>query len=400
MVSLNVTKELGEVMIKISDKSKCVGCYACYSSCPLGCISMKEDGEGFRYPYVDKERCVNCRKCEAVCPVIKRPTLKGEGETCFAAYSRDAEIRYNSSSGGVFSVFAKAVLNCGGVVFGAAFDSEFQVYHIQISSLDELEKVRGSKYVQSRIEDAYIRAKECLVNGRLVYFSGTPCQIEGLNNYLGKRYDNLITQDFICHGVPAPFVWKKYIEDVKEKLQSGIKKVSFRDKTLGWRRYSLKIEGENDAYEMSSFLDNPMMRAYLRDVCLRPSCYVCPSKGVVRSSDITLADFWNVSDYIDHFDDNKGIDLIVCHSKKGRELLKDNLKDLVCYEVDIGAANNNISMNKSSRLPRNRDEFIDALNRINFSDAVEEYCTIPLSERVKTKIKIVLKNLSRLSRRK
>ena len=356
-------------MIEILDKSKCVGCHACYSSCPRRCLSMQEDNEGFLYPLVDKEQCINCKRCEAVCPVVIRPSLHMYDEVCFAAYSKDERIRRGSSSGGVFSVLAESVLKCGGVVFGAAFDSEFQVHHIQIASSEELEKLRCSKYVQSRIEDTYKEARNYLKSGRKVYFSGTPCQIDGLNNFLGREYNNLITQDIICHGVPAPFVWRKYLNQVKEKMQTGIRGVTFRDKTLGWRN--------------------------LRDTCLRPSCYKCPSKGVKRSSDITLADFWNISDFIADFDDNKGVDLIVCHSEKGRDLLRTVSESVVYQEVSVRAATENIPMNNSPHLPKNRQEFIASLNTGSFSDSVDKYCSIPFSERVHTKIKHIIKKISR-----
>lgn len=382
-------------MIEILDKSRCVGCHACYSSCSRGCLSMQEDGDGFLYPYVDKEQCINCKRCETVCPVLKKPLLSFYDEKCFAAYSKDDEIRKNSSSGGVFTVFAESVLECGGIVFGAAFDTEFQVHHVRVTSSEELTKLRGSKYVQSRIEGTYKEAQKYLKNGRLVYFSGTPCQIDGLKNFLGREYENLITQDIICHGVPAPFVWRKYLEQVKEKLKTDIKRVFFRDKTFGWRKYSLKIYGENGSYERSIFLDNPMMRAYLRDICLRPSCYKCPSKGVKRSSDITLADFWNISDFIDNFDDNKGIDLIVCHSEKGSSLLRKVSESVVCQEVSVRAANENISMNNSPHLPKTRQDFIGSLNTGSFSDSVDKYCKITFSERLYTKIKLILKNINR-----
>lgn len=382
-------------MIRISDKSKCVGCHACYSSCPCGCLSMKEDGEGFLYPSINEKQCINCGKCEHICPVMIRPAFNDYDEVCLAAYSRNDEMRHKSSSGGVFSVLAEAVINSSGIVFGAAFDNEFQVHHVQATTIEELARIRGSKYVQSRIEDTYRATKAYLESGRMVYFSGTPCQIDGLNNYLSHKYENLITQDIICHGVPAPFVWKKYLEQVKANLQSDIKDITFRDKTFGWRRYSLKIDGENGTHEMSNFLENPMMRAYLRDVCLRPSCYKCPSKGVKRSSDITLADFWNVSDYIEKLDDDKGIDLVICHSEKGCKLLKTVSKDLVSCKVDDRAARENIPMNSSPHLPQSRNEFIHSLNMESFSDAVDKYCTIPLVERIQTKVKLILKRISR-----
>lgn len=382
-------------MIQISDKAKCVGCHACYSCCPKLCISMEKDDEGFMYPRVDQNVCINCKKCERVCPVIQKSVPQHFSEVSLAAFSKDEQTRNNSSSGGVFSALAQIVLKHQGVIFGAAFDNEFQVHHIRVDSIDGLEKLRGSKYVQSRIEDTFKEAKEILESGKEVYFSGSPCQIDGLKNYLGKEYGNLITQDIICHGVPAPYVWGKYLDSVKKKLNSEIKRVTFRDKLYGWRKYSIKIEGANGNVEISTFLENPMMKAYLRDMCLRPSCYNCPSKGVKRSSDITLADFWNVSEFVDDFDDNRGVDLIVCHSLKGLELLREANSALVCRQVDMRAAYENVPMNNSSKLPSNRDDFIGCLEKNTFMRAAKKYCTIPMHERIEAKIKLIFKKISK-----
>lgn len=382
-------------MIQVVDKAKCVGCHACYNCCPLNCITMEDDNEGFMYPRVDQNVCINCKKCEKVCPVIQKPTLGSFSEASFAAYSKNEQIRKCSSSGGVFSALAQIVLKHNGVVFGAAFDDEFQVHHIRVESVKDLEKLRGSKYVQSRIEKTFKDAKEILESGREVYFSGTPCQIDGSKNYLGREYENLITQDIICHGVPAPYVWDKYLDSVRNNINSEITQISFRDKLLGWRKYSVRIEGANGKVEMSTFLDNPMMRAYLRDMCLRPSCYDCPSKGVKRSSDITLADFWNVSDFIDDFDDDRGTDLIICHSSKGMKLLQEAESAIECHKVDMRAVYENVPMNTSSRLPTKRNDFMEYLEHGSFVESVQKYCTIPIHERLVTKIKLISKRISR-----
>lgn len=382
-------------MIQILDKMNCVGCHACYSCCPLKCITMEEDSEGFRYPRVDQNVCINCKKCEKVCPVTQKSVIQEFSEVSFAAYSKDEKIRNSSSSGGIFSAMAQIVLKRGGVVFGAAFDNEFQVHHIKVDSIDNLEKLRGSKYVQSRIENTFKEAKAILESGKEVYFSGTPCQIDGFKNYLGREYNNLITQDIICHGVSAPYVWGKYLDSVRNKMNSEIKQVSFRDKLLGWRKYSVKIEGSNGKVEISTFLDNPMMKAYLRDMCLRPSCYFCPSKGVKRSSDLTLADFWNVSEFIDDFDDDRGADLVVCHSSKGLRLLHEAWSGIVCQEVNMRAAYENIPMNNSPKLPANRNNFVELLRKSTFTEAVKEYCMIPMYEKIITKIKLISKKIIR-----
>lgn len=382
-------------MIKILEKSNCVGCHACYSCCPVSCISMEKDEEGFLYPKADENNCIACGICEEVCPGIHRNLRENFREICFAGYSKDEEIRKTSSSGGVFSVLAKNIIERKGVIFGAAFDSEFQVHHVKVDSLTDLKSLKGSKYVQSRIENTYKETEEILKRGQLVYFSGTPCQIDGLKNYLQKEYDNLITQDFICHGVPAPMVWQKYLKYVMEVQHSEIKKVSFRDKTFGWRQYAVKIEFKNGNTQVDMFSDNLMMKAYLQDMCLRPSCYRCPSKGVKRNSDITLADFWNISDFLDDADDNKGMDLIVCHSEKGLKLWKTINSLVEIYEVNVSAAIDNIQMNCSSHLPKKRNEFVQALNYLTFDEAVEKYCTVPLFERISTKLKFGLRKMYR-----
>lgn len=382
-------------MIQIVQKSMCVGCYACYSCCPQQCISMVKDGEGFRYPSIDHAKCINCNKCETVCPVIHRAPAQDFSKLAFAAYSKDEAIRSKSSSGGVFSVLGQAVINQGGVVFGAAFDSSFQVHHLRIESVDEIKLLRGSKYVQSRIEDTYKEVKETLKTGQKVYFSGTPCQVDGLKNYLGKEYDHLMTQDVICHGVSSPMVWEKYLNYVRDKIHSEITQVAFRDKTLGWKKYAVKIEGANGTVEKSTFLENEMMKAYLRNVCLRPSCYECPSKGLKRSSDLTLADFWSVNDYLKGVDDDQGMDLVICHSEKGAKFWEEVAPSLVCYQVDMRAASENFSMNHASKCPKYRDDFMQSLDTRTFADAVEKYCSIPLSERIYTKLQLGMKKVSR-----
>lgn len=192
-------------MIKIEDKSKCSGCHACYSICEKKAIIMKEDKKGFKYPSVNKEKCTNCNLCEKVCPILNNQTISNE-PIAYACYNKNEKVRLESSSGGIFSLISAEILKKDGVVFGASFNNEFMIEHTCIESIEELYKFRGSKYVQSIIGDTYKKAKEFLKHGKYVLFTGTPCQIEGLLKYLGKDYDNLYTQDIICHGVPSPNV--------------------------------------------------------------------------------------------------------------------------------------------------------------------------------------------------
>ena len=199
-------------MIDIKYTKDCCGCWACIQVCPKKCINMSEDNEGFLYPGIDLSLCINCGLCEKVCPVIHQGKERNPLKV-YAAKSCNERIRLESSSGGVFTLLAEKIITSGGVVFGARFDSNWEVVHDCVESIDALSALRGSKYVQSRIEDTFKKAECCIKEGREVLFCGTPCQISGLKLFLRKEYDNLIAVDFICHGVPSPGVWRQYLDE-------------------------------------------------------------------------------------------------------------------------------------------------------------------------------------------
>ncbi|MBO5852165.1 MAG: Coenzyme F420 hydrogenase/dehydrogenase, beta subunit C-terminal domain, partial [Clostridia bacterium] len=223
--------------MQIVDKSLCSGCSACLHICPKNSISMEPDKNGFLRPVIDETKCTNCGLCKKTCPVLNKKEQQEKNVQAYAVINKDEGVRKDSSSGGVFTQIAKYVLSKNGVVFGALFDENFKVKHAYIESENDLIKLQKSKYVQSEIGVTYKEAKNFLDQGRFVLFTGTPCQIGGLQAYLKKPYDNLITQDFICHGVPSPKVWKKYID--KKKKVGNIKEVSFKDKRTGWNKYSI-----------------------------------------------------------------------------------------------------------------------------------------------------------------
>lgn len=260
-------------MIIIDDKTNCSGCHACANACPKNCISMVSDEEGFWYPQVNKEKCIDCGLCEKVCPIIhKWQPDDSRKTTAIAAINLNEEIRLESSSGGIFTLKAEKIIDQGGVVFGAAFSDDFKsVRHICVDNKADLEKLRGSKYVQSKISDTYKHAKEYLDSGRKVLFSGTPCQIGGLYSYLRKPYENLLTQDIICHGVPSPMVWEKYVEKCERKAASEMQRVFFRHKKYGWKSYSMAMEFTNHTKYIRTLLEDPYMRLFLSNSCLRPS---------------------------------------------------------------------------------------------------------------------------------
>lgn len=222
-------------MLKLISKHDCCGCTACASICPKGCIAMTADSEGFYYPEINENLCINCGLCEKVCPLLHKPA-QHTILNVYGAKNCDDGIRYTSSSGGMFTLFANAVLQSGGTVFGAELDDAFQVCHTSITNTGELFKLRGSKYVQSKMTGIFKKVRTLLNNGKKVLFSGTPCQIAGLKGFLMKDYENLTTVDVVCHGVPSAKVYNKYLQEIASDTGESITKVNFRDKANGWKQ--------------------------------------------------------------------------------------------------------------------------------------------------------------------
>ena len=379
-------------MITVTEKSKCSGCYACYNACPKGCIQMIADEEGFWYPQVNTENCIGCGVCEKVCPIIHKwqPDESSFTKT-FAALNKNEEIRLQSSSGGIFTLIAESILEQGGVVFGAAFSDDFRsVHHIYVDKKSALEKLRGSKYVQSNIGDTYQQAKRFLDDGRKVLFTGTPCQIGGLYSFLRKPYENLYTQDIICHGVPSPLVWEKYVEERENKAESKTQRMFFRHKKYGWKTFAVLFEFSNNKKYLKDLQEDPFMRAFLSNACLRPSCHACSFKSIERQADITLADFWGVQSVMPDMDDDKGTSVILIHSKKGQSLI-DSIHDLIkIRDVDIAVVEkNNSAVNKSVAISPNRQFLFESIESSSF-DVIANRIK-PISK--KAKVKRMLKRM-------
>lgn len=301
-------------MITIKDKKDCCGCHACATACAKHCITMQSDGEGFLYPVVDKNACTDCGLCEKVCPVINQSEPRKPLKV-YAAKNKNEEIRRQSSSGGIFTLLAEKVIAESGVVFGARFDEEWNVIHSWADTAEGIAAFRSSKYVQSSIGNTFHEAKDFLKQGRKVLFSGTPCQIAGLKKYLRKDYDNLLTVDVVCHGVPSPKIWKEYLDSLH---LSNIGAISHKDKSTGWRGYSFSvknIDGETIYTEKAS--NNKYLSAFMRNIILRPSCFSCPAKVGKSLADITLADYWGIENLLPQLDDNKGTSFVCCNTQMG-----------------------------------------------------------------------------------
>ena len=341
-------------MIRITDKSKCCGCSACVQICARHCITMLEDEEGFLYPSVNEMSCTDCHLCEDVCPVINQGNPRRPVCT-YAAKSLNEEVRLSSSSGGVFSELAELVISEGGVVFGVKLDADHQAVHAWTDSQKGLESFRGSKYVQSRIGDSFIQVKKFLHEGRKVLFSGTPCQISGLRNFLRRDWDNLLTVDVACHGVPSPLVWRRYLSAIAGP--EAIARVSFRDKSTGWKKYSFTAYGTNDIILSQPTTQNAFLQGFVRDLYLRPSCHDCPAKHFKSGSDITLADFWGFEYYYPDRNDDKGESLVMVGSDKGKKAI-ERLNGICVFETGYrDALKYNPSIENSSRIPEERRVF-------------------------------------------
>lgn len=361
-------------MIVIKDKSRCCGCEACASVCPVDCLHMRLDGEGFVYPEVNEHVCINCHRCEDVCPISNYRTPDCDVNSAYAVRSKNSDVRLKSSSGGVFYHLTKVILDRGGVIVAPAFNDYFELEHVVICDYYSLNRAIGTKYVQSRMNDIYIRIEKLLKRRVLVYFAGTPCQVLALKRYLGRDYDELITQDLICHGVPSPWLWKKHLEYLS-KDDERIEEVDFRDKSSGWRGYSLRVRFANGREYCEPSYSDFYLKAYSKDLSSRPACYECPVKGQCRVSDITLGDFWGIENFVASMDDDFGTSLVMIHTHKGKELFA-HLKD----EVDIQEVNCTEALiyNRTALVPpspsKDRMRFFEELCTNEYMKVMKRYC--------------------------
>ena len=375
--------------MEIVSKARCSGCHACYNVCPKEAITMISDENGFKYPQIDENLCIHCNLCKKVCPVLK--DIKQENDIhAYACINKDDNIRQNSSSGGIFYLLAQNVLSKNGVVFGARYNDEFDVVHDYIENVNDIHLFQGSKYVQSTVHNSFKKAKKFLDSNRLVLFTGTPCQIEGLLSYLQKDYSNLITQDIVCHGVPSPKLFKLYKENIKYKYSDDITKINFRNKANGWKHYHVKIDFNNQNYEIDHD-DDVYMKAFLNDIALRDSCYQCNAKKKHRLSDITLADFWGIENVLPEMDDDKGTSLVIVNSVLGSQLFEE-IKDQIIYkEVDYEKAiASNPSLYQSVNRPKNRDAYLNNVTVDNLTNITKKYTTESIFKKVIHKINRII----------
>lgn len=351
----------------LPEHNQCSGCGACAVVCPKNCITMTADREGFRYPVIDEARCIRCGACERVCVVNEHPPVSAH-TAAFAAQNMDEELRRHSSSGGVFSALAMDTLAQGGWVCAAVYDPDFQVCHELTDRPERVSAMRGAKYTQSRAEHCFPKIKSLLKQEIPVLFVGTPCQCAALRAFLQGNDRTLLLVDMICHGVPSPKVWQRYLQERQQTDAPNRKllSVDLRDKSSGWSRYnySVALYYEPDVRIIRPQGQDIFMQGFVSNLYLRPSCASCASKGVERCSDITIGDYWGIWNQHPEFDDDRGTSVLLVHTDRGEQAWKQAEAGFLVCVVDCrdAVAQNPSALNSSASHP-NRMRFFEQLDR-------------------------------------
>ena len=382
--------------ITIEQKENCTGCGACQNICPQNAISMQPDTEGFPYPVVN-DQCVECGLCIKICPLITKLPSYGlpldESET-YAAWSKDNNTRVQSTSGGIFSELATSVYNNNGMVFGAVYDNNFMIHHLGSDNIDDLSRIRQSKYAQSDIRFTFREIKKTLKTGRQVLFCGTPCQAAGLRAFLGELSNNLLLCDFICRGNNSPLAYKAYLEMLEKKHNSKITSVQFKNKDKGWNTFHTKIAFENGTVHHQDRYTDPYMTAYLKyNLITRPCCFSCKFKSSFRNVDITLGDFWGVSVFDPALDNDMGTSVVLATSEKGKNAIKMIGNQISFCKMKVEQIEPGNACLTSSISPGHyRDIFLKKIGKIGFEKAMAKYARTP-------SITIIKQNIIKLLRK-
>lgn len=368
--------------IQLCDKYKCTQCMACVNTCPNNSINMIDEGEGFTTPHINRDTCVECGACIKVCHRLHPIENYQTPIKVLACWTKNKEDRKKSSSGGAFSVLARSVLSVNGVVFGAAMDSNLQVKHISVENVEDILELQGSKYVQSYLGDTYKRVRDFLKQGRVVLFTGTPCQVGGLLTFLRKKYDNLITCDLVCHGVPSQKSFDLFCQ--RTHLRGTCQRVSFRF-TEGWGfqlARELVMHSTQDGDSNSTYIVrkavNPKkawyMRAFNNGLMFSEACYSCAYTTPKRVSDFTMADYWGLGVKAPfNYPTLKGVSMLLVNNQKAWDLIKDNPSLFYEERTLDEAVEGNHNLSHNSKRPIGRDSFIYDMNIMESRELVKKY---------------------------
>lgn len=351
-----------------SKKEECTGCTACMNICPKNAIEMKTDEEGFTYPFINKEKCIKCKLCENVCPNVKSINTKSDVKS-YAVKHLDLQERKTSSSGAMFIAISDYILNYSGVVYGAAFDEKFRVVHKRAETKEQREEFKKSKYVQSDMGEIFKQVKQDLADDRLVLFSGTPCQVDGLKNYLhNENIEKLYTCDLVCHGVPSPKIYSDYLKYITHNYKNKLLSFNFRNKKYGWNSHYESYKLKNKAERT----DLKYRELFYTNLALRPSCYECNYSNLNRISDITIGDFWGIEKKNSTFKDSDGVSLCIINSEKGKKLFENIKENIECIETNIQDSLQH-NLVKPTQKPENREEFWNDYTKNGFQYIVKKY---------------------------
>lgn len=370
-------------MIDIKKKVDCCGCNACGDICPTKAITFPKDIEGFWYPKVDLDKCINCGLCEKVCPMLHKAdgVVRYKIPFVYAAYVKDEKVRIDSTSGGLFSMFALKAYSKEAYVGGAVYNSDHTVSQVVSPDPTKLKELRSSKYLQSNAVGVYKEIKNIIKNGQKVLFCGTPCQIQALYRFLGnKDIENLTTLDFICRGVNSPKVFLSYMEMLERKYGAKATKIKFKAKEWGWHRFSMRVNFENGKEYCKDRYHDLFFIGYLQSGNFtRPSCYECPFKGFPQKSDITLADFWGIENIDKEMDQDKGTSLVLVNSDRGKALFESISSTIVCKQFTIEDARaGNPAMDTSlHNVGTDRNKFFDDLEKYPFETVARRNFPLP-----------------------
>lgn len=369
----------------IEIKEKCTGCAACEQVCRVNAIQMEVSSEGFTYPKIDINQCTNCGQCLRRCPVNIEHDGGDVSLKVYAGQHRSSDIIKESSSGGIFSSLAESILDQNGAVVGATLDETLKVRHIIIESKADLPRLRGSKYVQSELSrEIYKSIKQRIANGQKVFFCGTPCQVAGMKSHIGKPHENFLSADIICHGVPSPRYWERYLAYRSKSVP--VSGVNFRDKSLGWKKSGplLRLDFSSGKSRIYEPFHDPFLQAFMTDDCLRESCYCCRFANYSRCGDVSIGDYWGVSNHHPEYsNEDRGVSLILINTEHGMNAFNTIKETIIFRESKIEyAVPKNPMLTKPAFRPDSRNSFYSDLSEYSFEIFMKRRNITPPPERV------------------
>lgn len=368
-----------------NNKKFCSGCGTCSLSCKLNAIEMKTDSEGFLYPHINQELCANCGKCREICPFVKENKNELTPQV-YAAKNSSNETRKNSASGGIFTLLSDYVLKQNGVVYGAVFGDDMQVVHIRGMDGEKRDAMRGSKYVQSRLDDIFKQVEQDVKENRNVLFSGTPCQVAGLKAYLGKDYTNLFLCDIVCHGVTSPKIFQEYLSYIEQKHHSKVTEMCFRDKEQGWSNQKWKMTLQSGETLKDNKEVNIYKHLYYSHVIHRPSCHECPYTSTIRQGDISVGDFWGIDNSLPEFKDELGVNVLFVNTKKGAYIFEQIKSDME-YKISNLKDCLQPQLQYPTEKSEEREMFWKKYDKRGFSGIIKIYGQESIWHKIKRKIR-------------